>query len=72
MGMSPKRIEALEAPEIELLENLLAAQADCEAASTPLEQEAARKRWMAASERINDFVLRRSALRSGEGRSRTR
>ena len=72
MGMSPKRIETLEAPEIELLENLLAAQADCEAASTPSEQGVARKRWMAASERINDFVLRGSALRSGRRRSSTR
>ena len=72
MGMSPKRIETLEAPEIELLENLLAAQADCEVASTPSEQRAARKRWMAASQRIKYFVLRGSALRSGRGRPSTR
>ena len=65
--MSPKRIEALEVPETELLENLLAAHADCEAASTPSEQEAARKQWILASQRISDFVLHGSGRRLEKG-----
>ena len=49
-----------------LLEKLLIAEAEFEAASTPAEQEAARLRWLAAAQRIGDFLRDRTTPRSGK------